>query len=262
MAEYYTIHSVVKAAQVLGAFTMECPELGVAELSRILGLNKTVVQKLVLTLLDQRLLQQDLVSRKYKLGPRIVEIAGIFLTGNPLASEGSKSIQELARETGLSAGLGVLDGNQVLYIQAAEANVTIKGASRMGDRMPVHATSSGKCILAFLPGSERDRILESLVLAPLTPNTTTSIDVLLSELAVVGKQGYAVNDEERVMGLCGIAAPVFDHVGNAIAAISVAIPKGVMPECSMDQVIQATLRSAEMLTSRLGGVQRHVATGP
>lgn len=262
MAEYYTIQSVVKASQVLGSFTVDRPELGVAELSRILGMNKTVVQKLVLTLLDQRLLQQDLVSRKYRLGPRIAEIAGTFLAGNPLASEGSRCVQELALETGFSTGLGVLDGNQVLYIQAAEANVSIKAASRMGDRMPIHATSSGKCILAFLPGSERDRILESLVLEPLTLNTTTSIDALLSELVVIAEKGYAVNDEERVAGLCGIAAPVFDHAGSAVAAVSVAIPKGVMPECSMDQVIQATLKGAEVLTERLGGVQRRTATGP
>ena len=262
MGEYYTIRSVVKASQILGAFTVDRPEMGVAELSRILGMNKTVIQKLVLTLLDQRLLQQDLVSRKYRLGPRIVEIAGTFLAGNPLASEGSKCVQELARETGFSTGLGVLDGNQVLYIQAAEANVSIKAASRMGDRMPVHATSSGKCILAFLPGSERDRILQSLVLEPLTLNTTTSIDALLSELVMIAEKGYGVNDEERVVGLCGIAAPVFDHAGNAVAAVSVAIPKGVMPECSMDQVIQATLKSAEVLTERLGGVKRRTATGP
>lgn len=262
MAEYYTIRSVVKASQVLGAFTVDRPELGVAELSRILRLNKTVVQKLVLTLLDQRLLQQDLVSRKYRLGPRIVEIAGTFLAGNPLASEGSKCVQELAREIGYSTGLGVLDGSQVLYMQASEANATIRAASRMGDRMPLHATASGKCILAFLSESERDSILGNLVLEPFTPNTTTSPEVLLSELAAISKQGYAVNDGERIVGLCGVAAPVFDHEGNAIAAISVAIPRGVMPECSMDQVIQATLRSAEVLTNRLGGVQRRAATGP
>ena len=100
------------------------------------------------------------------------------------------------------------------------------------------------------------------MLEPFTPNTTTSLEVLLSELAAISKQGYAVNDGERIVGLCGVAAPVFDHEGNAIAAISVAIPRGVMPECSVDQVIQATLRSAEVLTNRLGGVQRRAATGP
>jgi len=213
MAKYYTIHSVVKASQVLGSFTVDRPELGVTELSTILGLNKTVVQKLVLTLLDERLLQQDSVSKKYRLGPRILELASKLLAGNPLASEGYRCVQELARDTGFSTGLAVLDANEVLYIQAAEANVTIKAASRMGDRMPVHATSSGKCILAFIPENERDRMLENLVLESFTPNTVTSIDALLSELATIAERGYAVNDEERIVGLCGIAAPVFDYSG-------------------------------------------------
>ncbi len=250
----YEIQSVRKAASVLRALSREQPEMGVTELSRKLALNRTVVQKLVLTLEREGFLHQDPVSRKYRLGPKIIELAGVFLGTDPLTREGTECIRELANLSGMSVGLGILDGDEVLYLAAVEANTSVKAASRTGDRRPIYATASGKCLLSFLPRVEQESLLARVTLRPLTPNTITDADRLREELATVRERGYATSWEERAIGLIGVAAPVWDHHGRVVAAISMAIPKGFVSEEGFQHNVRLTVEAALTLTRRLGGV--------
>jgi len=253
MSEYYLIRSVTKAIAILRAFSKERPEMGVSEIARDLGFNKTVTQKLILTLLHEGLLDRDLYSRKYSLSPRILEIAGSFLNASPLLREGRKFVRALVRSTGMTGGLAILDGDEVLYLISIEANAAIKAVAQTGDRRPIHATATGKCLLAFLPKAERDNILKRLRLERLTSHTLTSMDSFLAELQITAKRGYAINQEERVVGLWGIAAPVCNRLGSGHATVGLGIPKGVVSEKEFEDMGRCTIQIGRKMSERLAG---------
>lgn len=254
MSAYYTVRSVAKAVAILRAFSRDRSELGVSELSRMLGINKTVVQKLVLYLKQEGLLRQNPATRKYCLGPRIIEIASTFLKSDPLTREGAQCVSELVRRTNMSAALGILVGTEVLCVLGVEADALVKASSRTGDRRPAHATAVGKCIMAFMPEPERTQIIERLSFQRLTPNTITDPESFRMELARVAQQGYALNQEESAVGLCGVAAPVLDRQRTAMAAISVAIPKGSLAEADLHEIIRLAVHAGEVLAGRLEGL--------
>jgi len=248
----YEIRSIRKAVAVLRAFPAETPELGVTEVARIVGLNRSVVQKIVITLEREGLLRQLPGSRRYQIGPGVLELAGTWLKGNPLVREGTLPLSELVRESGMSGGLGVLDREEVLYLVAMEAEVGLKAASRVGDRRPLHATATGKCILAFLPEREREALLRRIQFMPLTARTITDPEAIRRELVVISERGYSLTRGERVAGLAGVAAPVWDHCDHVVAAISLGIPESLFADETLDRCIRLTLDAARRLSARLG----------
>lgn len=254
MNEYYLIKSVSKAIAVLRAFSRERPEMGVSEIARDLETNKTVIQRLVLTLLHEGLLERNPHSRRYSLSPRIVEIAGSFLNASPLAREGRKYVYALVRLTGVTGALGILDDREVLYVASVEANAPVKAASLNGDRSPIHATASGKCLLAFLPEDERNALVEELSLRAFTPNTIISREAFLQELENTAVRGYARNQEERVQGLGGTAAPILDAKGRGIAALSAGIPNGFVDDEGIQSIVEKTVGVAKEMSEKLQGM--------
>ena len=252
--QYFVIKSVRKAIALLRAFPKGQAELGVSELSERLGFSKTVTQRLVLTLASEGLLRQNPQSRKYALSPRVVEIAGSFLSASPLTQEGRKYVYALVRSTGMTGALGILSGREVLYLVSIEADASVKAASLNGDRSPVHATASGKCLLAFLPEDERNALVAKLDFKALTSKTITNRETFLQELASTALRGYATNQEERVQGLAGVAAPILGSEGRGIAALSVGIPRGLVSDRDIETIADKTVTVAKEMSEKLQGM--------
>jgi len=228
MMRYYFNQSVAKAVAILRCLSECGGRLSVTEISRRLGMTRSVAQKIVLTLADLEMVDQDAVSKKYGLSRRLLEMAASALNGDPLAREGLRYVRKLVELTDMTCALGVLDGPEVLYLVSLEADAPVKATSRAGDRSSVYCTATGKCLLAFSPKHVVDGILKDLRLAGYTKNTITDKRQLKQELEITKERGYALNREERVVGLCGIAAPILAADGEAAAAISVACPKGIV----------------------------------
>jgi len=157
----------------------------------------------------------------------------------------------------MSCALGIVEGEEILYLISEEADASVKAASRSGERSPLHCTATGKCLLAFLPDADRKSVLESLVLRRMTPTTITSRPALQREIAQIASRGYAINTEERVVGLCGVAAPVVNHDGRGMAALSAAIPKGIVSETRFDEIARLTVAMGKKLSARLEGLAGH-----
>lgn len=247
----YIIHSIRKAIRVLQAFTKERPEHSVSELARLLGWHKAVVHKILLTLAEGRLVQQDPVSRRYRLGPGIAELAGVFQSEEPLLREAVPLLRHLSQRTGHTAALAVLDGLEVLYVATVEGGEGLKMTARVGDRRPAHATASGKVLLADLP----EEVLDRLLVGPLpavTPHSITDPAILRAHLAAVRQVGYALNLEERIAGMVGVAAPVRDHHGAAVAAVSVGFARHLTPDEGVREAIRRVVETANELSRRLG----------
>ncbi|MDD5263605.1 MAG: IclR family transcriptional regulator [Candidatus Bipolaricaulis sp.] len=256
---YYLIGSIVKAVSVLRAFGINHPLLGPTELSRDLKLSKTVAQRILLTLAHEGLLMQDPATRKYSLSPRVVELASSFFHSSPLLQEGEAVLRQLVAAVQATASLAVLDNDEVLYVASFEPQASVRATTGVGERRPLHASATGKSLLAFQPKVEQERLLDRISLLPLTEHTITDKVLLRVELEAVRERGYALNQEERAIGLCAVAAPVLDDHGHAVAAIGVGVPKSSLAGGLPRDLIEATLASSKRLSERLCALSHFLA---
>jgi IclR family acetate operon transcriptional repressor len=217
----YQIRSVTRALDVLTAVS----ELGEADLStvaRTVGLHPTTTLRML-----ESLRTRDLVRHRrgmYEIGARAFEIGSRFLNRKPLTHEAQGLVDELARRVNETASLGILDDGEVLYLAIADGDRELGIQSTPGGRHPAHCTALGKVLLAHLPWESVLTILERHPPVRLTPTTFVEPAALRKELARVMRQGYAVDNEERIPGVVCVAAPIRDQSGAVVAAISISGP--------------------------------------
>jgi DNA-binding IclR family transcriptional regulator len=198
--------------------------LGLKELSATLGVPKSSLLPLLRTLVARGYLEQR--GGAYRLGARAAALGSGWPAGRVLAEVARPELVALMRRTGETVLLAALapDASSVVYLDRVESEQLIRYSSGVGDRRDLHATSSGKVLLAFLPAERRERILRSLRLTRYTERTLTSLPALRAALDEIRRRGTCVNVDEIVAGATGVAAPVFDRWGAVVAACVVAGP--------------------------------------
>ena len=199
-------------------------DLGVTEIARELDLSKAVVHRVLVTLVARDYLQVDHVSRRYSLGPMALVLGSAYLARLDLRTLAHPRLQDLSRRTGETATFSLRNGWSRMYVDQVTPDREIKMSVAIGKSHPLHAGSSSKSFLAFLPLEEQERYLQDHELTAMTGTTITDPDRLRTELAAIRARGYAVSLEERQAGAASIAAPILDRDGRPIAAISVCGP--------------------------------------
>jgi IclR family acetate operon transcriptional repressor len=193
------------------------------------------------------------LAGEYRLGPGAMDLGTAASGPTALIDAARPAVVELMRRTGETVFVGTLssDHASIVYVDKVESDQIIQYAGGVGDRRPLHATSIGKAILAFLPAGERDAILGALSLSRHTQRTVTSLPALRASLEQVRKSGVCVTIDELVPGASGIAAPVFDRHGRVAGACAVGGPTGrVRPRLrALAADVKAT---AHALSVRLG----------
>jgi DNA-binding IclR family transcriptional regulator len=218
------VQSVERAIAVLKSFSTERPERGVGELSRELGLHKSTVSRLMMTLERGGLLSRNPETQRYRLGIDLIGLAAQVISYMDVREVARPLLRKLADNCQESVNLSVLDAGQVVNLeQFVPPARQVKNIGWVGRRMCPHCTAAGKTLLAHLSAKELEQVLPDH-LERLTPNTITDLDQLRQELASVRQQGYAVAREELEEGLNAVAAPIYDHTNSVIAAVSVAGP--------------------------------------
>lgn len=220
---YPGTQAVVRAISVLKAFTDEHPEWTLTPLAQELGLNKATTYRLLTALESEALIMRDPESDKYRLGPAIVTLGGRALRSNSLRAASHGELQALALETNETTSLEVLSGGEALVLDEIAGSHVMTGSQSIGSRWPAHTTSTGKVLLAALSEEQLRQRLPA-TLPAYTPHTIIDWDALLEDLALTRRRGYAVAREELEIGLLAIGAPVVNHDGEAVAAISIAGP--------------------------------------
>ncbi|UPK29924.1 IclR family transcriptional regulator [Bradyrhizobium sp. 195] len=164
---------------------------------------------------------------RYQLDTKIFELSMRTLGERDLREVARPVLKNLSRRTGEGVLLAVLasDKRAVLYVDKVEGRHRLRYAVGLGERRSLHATSTGKVFLAFMGLEERNDVVQSIELERYTPKTITSKKTLLQEVAKVKSEGVCVNVDESELGRCGIAAPIFDHNGELIAACALGAPK-------------------------------------
>ena len=249
--------SLERGLAILSSFHSGRPLLGVAELAREVGLSRSTTHRYVATLAALGYLHQDVETRKYRLGPRVLDLGFSALNSMELREVAAPHLRELSDETGYTVNMAVLDGLDIVYVErcrsgrAGQREIDLN--LHVGSRLPAYCTSLGKVLLAHMPAPERDAVLERIDFARRGPNTLVSARALAAELDQVRANGFAINNEELAYGLRSIAAPVFAHDGAAVAGINLAVHRTMV---SMEQLVaglSARLRgAADTISAQLG----------
>ena len=193
------------------------------EISLQAGINKSTALRLLAHLEGEKYLRRD-EKGGYTLGAKLLQMGSDYNVQAPLREMARESLWELWRVTQETVNLAVLDGVEVVYIDCLESPHDFRMVSNRGMRAVLHRTALGKALLAFQPPEHRERLIKSLRFQAFTPNTLTSAFALSRELITIRQSGYAVDNEESVLGLRCIAAPILDRKGIAVAAISISGP--------------------------------------
>ena len=182
------IQSVERALQILNLFNEQTTELKITDISKQMGLSKSTLHSLLKTLQLHGYIDQNPENGKYRLG--------------------------------MTTHLGILDGREGVYIEKIEGKLAAIAYSRIGRRLPVHATAIGKVLVAWLSKEELETLLIDYCFTAYTPATITSAEALRKTLALTREQGYAFDNEENEQGVRCVAVPVWNHESRVIAALS------------------------------------------
>jgi DNA-binding IclR family transcriptional regulator len=221
-----------------------------ADLVEKSGLPRPTALRLLEALRDHEVVQQT-EAGAYVLGPRVAVWGQQYLEGLDLRAQAEDIIESLAAESRETCFLGVRDGNQVLYVAKADSPQAVRPAARVGSRNPLHSTSIGKALLAFGP----EQLVEPYLQEPLvakTPRTITDPDLLLAEFDLIRRRGYSTDDVENEDGVRCVGAPVRDHTGLTVAAISVAAPAYRFDLEDLPRLAPHVIAAADELSRRIG----------
>lgn len=198
---------------------------------------------------------QDESSGRYSLGPKLLLLSAQCLGGLDLRRVAQPLLQDLVDRIGHTAHLGIRDREWVVFIDKTEATHGVRIASTIGQRREVSATALGKALLAYAP----DRAIQEVVDVGLPARTVHSIvdpDLFRADLARTRERGYALDDEECDLGIRCVAAPIFDHAGSVIAAISMTTLLSLVPTDEIPSIASDVISTANSVTRELGGIPR------
>lgn len=250
------VKSVSRALDIITLVSMKKGGLGVTEISKQIDINKSSVYRILSTLVQYGYIEQDSETGRYKLGYKFLEISSKLLESIDIRAEAKPYLQELEKYTNEVIHLVVYDQGEVVYIEKLEGNETLRMHSKVGKRAPMHCTSVGKAILAHLPSSTVVDILDRKGMPMHTETTITDKDTFLQELLKVKQTGYALDLEENEHGITCIAVPIFDHLGKAIAAVSISGPTMRMTSERLEELKPRMLEIGGKISIRLGYVDK------
>lgn len=245
-----TVGSVRNAARVLKSFTTADREWGVSDLARRLDIAKSTAHRLLATLTDEGLLEQDPESGRYRLGLAVFDLAAA-VNSFDLHEAVLTPMTALRNQTGETVQVAVLDGREVVYIERLDSPNTLRLFLEVGRRNSAHCTGCGKALLAFSPPDVVEKVVRGWDLPSKTDHTITDLDVLRAHLAETRRRGYATNRHESEVGVMSVAAPIRDLSGKVVAAISIAGPAERL-DAAERQFAQATMEAAGAISRRLG----------
>jgi DNA-binding IclR family transcriptional regulator len=248
----YTVKSVEKACLLLEVVSDYPDGISITELADRVGMYKSTAHRLLNTLMRRGYIEQDRRTGRYKLGYTLLDLGMKLLSSIDLRREALPYLRELAVESNEVVHLALLDQGEMVYIEKVESSNTVRMHSRIGKRVPAHATGLGKVILAYLPRSETLAVIDRYGLPQLTERTITDRQAFLRCLDEVRKAGYAVDVEENEPGICCVAAPIWDHTGRVVAACSVSGPSLRMTPERMEELKPLVKETGLRISERLG----------
>jgi IclR family acetate operon transcriptional repressor len=215
------VPSVDRAFDLLELLTLSDQGLTLSEVSQKLQIPRSSAHYLIQSLAYRGYLERNPAGRAYILGLRVANFANSAPARSQLRLASNPYLQGIVKKLGLTAQLGVLDGGEALVIDRVAAPTDVRFDSWVGRHFELHCTALGKALIAHLPDSELKKLFEGRGMPRHNPNTICSLEAVRAQLAEVRANGYASDNEEHELGVRCVAAPIFNYLGNTVAAICV-----------------------------------------
>jgi DNA-binding IclR family transcriptional regulator len=247
------IQSIERAIAVLELFKNN-KQLGLAEITQLIGLSKTTIHTIIKTLEEKNLLRQDKDIKKYRLGYSILELGLKQNTELDINRNALGPLQKLSNDLKKICSLGIWDNNSILVTIRSIPHFTYVHAFlsvQPGPRLPAYCTTFGKAILSFMQKEAVEKYLNEVELLPFTPNTITDKDSLIEELGQIRKRGYSI-DKGEFFQVMGIGAPIMGISGKLEGAISIRLDLEDYDEDSLEEFAGPLLRTAYEVSMNMG----------
>src|SRR5262249_24502987 len=242
---------VMKVLKILEALHSNPSGLQLKQIARQTAINKSTAYRFLAHLEGEGYLYRD-DAGAYVIGPKLARMGSGMNYEESLRKMSRPILQKLWQATGETVNLAVLDGQEILYLDVIESSHTFRFASEVGGRRPLYCTALGKAMIAYLPEEETKELMSSMTFERLTPHTITQPAKLKKDMAKTRLQGYAVDQEEAVLGARCIAAPVFDANKKVSGGVS---GSGPITRVSLEKLplfASAVKRAAHAISTRLG----------
>ena len=247
-----TVQSIERALSLLEALEDSRGEIGIAELSKRVGLHVSTVHRILATLVARGYARQNPETGRYALGAKALHLAESYLGQMDIRRVVRPVLERLSQETGETANLVILDRREALYLDKVESPQSLRIFSRIGRRAPLHSTAVGKVLLAYRSKAQVDALLGRGPLERLTRHTITSVSQVRRELEKVHDQGFALDREECEEGACCIAVPIRNAQGDVEAALGISAPTTRLTPRRMEELVPIMLRTGQVVSAQLG----------
>jgi len=247
-----TVQSLQRGLEILVAVAQASRALGITELSQQFGLAKGSISRLVATLVQQSFLTRDPETAKYRLSTRVWELGVGAVSQLDVRGIARPVMETLNAATQETVHLTVLtESDEMVFLDKLDSTRAVRPNVELGATLPPYCVANGKAMLAFLPKARVDRVLRGK-LRQLTNTTITLKGELLAHLGTVRRLGYAVNRGEYRADVSGLAAPICDHTGLAVAALGVSVPSNRMTPELIRDLAPRVVASAQQISRALG----------
>jgi IclR family transcriptional regulator, pca regulon regulatory protein len=209
---------LAKGLEVLRAFTRERATLTLSEVAVVAHLPAATARRCLHTLEDLGYVMRS--GRTFVLRPKVLELGAAYLDSMNIEALTKTYLEDLARETGDSAALTVLDDTEIVYVARASVRTLMRLEAHVGSRFPAYPTSMGRVLLAGLTPDHLARYFERAKIAPLTDRTVTDVAKLRRLIDECRADGYSAVEDELAYGVVAVAVPVFDHAGTVVASLN------------------------------------------
>jgi IclR family acetate operon transcriptional repressor len=248
----YIVPAVERAVIILQLLAQEPDGLTISQITHRLAVPKSTVFTILTTLKQYRLVERVEETGQFRLGMALFTLGSTAVERLNVRAIAYPVLKRLAEQTGLTTHLGIIDQGEVIYIEKIEGHGPIKISSAVGRRMGVHCTALGKAMLARLPQSELQLILDGRDLPQRTPNTLNSAELLWADLARTRERGYSFDDEENELGIRCLGAAIYNHRREVAYAISASGPRDRITPDNIDELARQVMVAAHEISRNLG----------
>ena len=250
-----TVRSVEKALDIILAFSEDKAQLSLLEICTMINMPKSTVYRLLSTLVTRGFIEHNQKAGKYQLGLRFIKLSKMALINYDLNEIALPVMVILRDETGETINLYAKRGIERVCIQQVEGFHNLRRISNIGDFLPLYCGASGKLLLAYQEDKEVEKVLKETGLKFWTKNTITEQMEIKGQLADIKKLGYAYSRGEREVGVTSVAAPIRNHAGVVIAAVSISGPDARFGDENNERYKMLVVNGAQQISKNLGYIK-------
>ena len=245
------LSSVTSALLVLKAFSAEEAEIGISSLAKRMGLAKSTVHRLAVTLAAEGFLEQNADTGRYRLGLSLFTLGALARRRMDVSNVSRPLLGVLRDKYQEASTLAILSGASIMYLHNLESGQAIGIRAHIGDLKPASCTAEGRVLMAFSPPDVLEEVMKAGLVAR-TPKSITNPAALLEALEEIRQVGYAIDDEESEVGMRCVAAPVRDISGKVVAAVGLAGPTQRLTKKELRAIAPDVVSTGEAVSVRLG----------